>query len=109
MTQTAKTEARPPVQDWEEGKSFPRGREGVWEGSRLMKGQTQTPVLSSEPAWGSEGGGVPYPSERLSRVTVMMVSFWLKGTGTVANTASCLVSVSALQLLQRKWLLFVST
>lgn len=25
----------------------------------------------------------------------MMVSFWLKGTGTVANTASCLVSVSA--------------
>lgn len=47
MTQTAKTEARPPVQDWEEGKSFPRGREGVWERSQLMKGQTQTPVLSS--------------------------------------------------------------
>ena len=32
--------------------------------------------------------------DSVSRVT-MMVSFLLKGRGTVANTASCLVSVSA--------------
>ena len=47
MTQTAKAEALRPVQDWEEGKFFPRGRERVRKGRRMIEGQTQTLGLSS--------------------------------------------------------------
>lgn len=109
MTQIAKAEARPPVQDCEEGKSFPRGREGVWEGSRMRKGQTQTrSQLWSQPG-AQEVGVLTALRDSVSRVTMMRVPFWLKGRGTVANIASCLVSVQPLQLLRRKRLLFVST
>lgn len=80
MTQTAKAEARLPVQDCEEGKSFPRGREGAWEGSRMRKGQTQTrSQLWSQP--GAQEVGVLTPlRDSVSRVTMMRVPFWLKGS-----------------------------
>lgn len=81
MTQIAKAEARPPVQDFEEGKSFPRGREGVWEGSRMRKGQTQTrSQLWSQPG-AQEVGVLTALTDSVSRVTMMRVPFWLKGRG----------------------------
>lgn len=59
-----------------------------------MKGQTQTPCsqLWSQPGAQKVGS---HSSERLSRVTVIVVSLLAKRNRTVANTASCLVSVSA--------------